>query len=67
VIPPCIATAITRGLREMRDVESDWLTGVTCVMRIHRRYHDRWWSASVHREPMDGLEYLFSLGAITLG
>jgi hypothetical protein len=66
VIPPCIATAITRGLREMRDVESDWFTGVTCVMRIHRRYHDRWWSASVHREPMDGLEYLFSLGAITL-
>jgi hypothetical protein len=47
-------------------VESDWFTGVTCVMRIHRRYRDRWWSAFAHGEPMDGLEYLFSLGAITL-
>jgi hypothetical protein len=47
-------------------VESGWFTGVTCVMRICRRYHDRWWSVFLHGEAMDGLKYLFSLGAITL-
>jgi hypothetical protein len=64
VIPP--PTAAPRGWRERRDVESGWFTGVTCVMRICRRYHDRWWSAFLHGEAMDGLKFLFSLGAITL-
>jgi hypothetical protein len=64
VIPP--PTAAPRGWRERRDVESGWFTGVTCVMRICRRYHDRWWSVFLHGEAMDGLKYLFSLGAITL-
>jgi hypothetical protein len=79
VIPPSIATAFARGLREMMDVESlrccepdvilvGWLAGATCVVRIYVIVAtDGDLTAFVcGGEPMDGLEYLFSSGAITI-